>query len=251
MPSRPSALQSTEPVKRILPPRPVRAVIFDMDGVLVDSQPLFFDFEAIFFESLGIPLTLEENHGLVGMSLGVMFDHLRETRGLSMPREECLDRYRLEVVKFFEKVPTLDPIEGVNRLIGSIAAAQIPMAVASSSPMGLIDLILGRTGLRSFFAHVVSGDQVGLGKPHPDIFLKTAELMGADPGECLVFEDSRHGVAAGLAAGMMVVGYENPGSGIQDISGAHWIIRHFDEADLFLAPVARECTARKPGECAV
>ncbi|MBW7476906.1 HAD family hydrolase [Paenibacillus oenotherae] len=205
------------------------AVIFDMDGVLVDSEPLYFEIEKSSFASHGFSLNEVEHHAYVGIPLRTMWEQLKDRFGLELSADELLAGHEGQVIKSMADTAELSPIEGVTALIGRLREEGIPIALASSSSLALIDTILTKVGLKSDFQVVVSGEQVPRGKPAPDIFLRAAELLGVSPAECLVIEDSHHGVTAAKAAGMTCIGYFNPNSGKQDLSQADRVITSYEE----------------------
>ncbi|MET3543478.1 HAD superfamily hydrolase (TIGR01509 family) [Paenibacillus favisporus] len=210
---------------------PVKAVIFDMDGVLVNSEPIYFEIERSSFAHFGAPVTEEEHHGYVGVTLESMWRQVLEKHKLSFPLEEVLAYHQNNVLDIMAAHPELQPIPHVTPWLDWLRSRQVPLAVASSSPPSLIRLIMERTGLGAFFSVRLSGEEVKSGKPAPDIFLQAAKLLGAEPSSCLVIEDSRNGVKAAKSAGMRCIGYLNPGSGRQDLSQADHVITSYLEME--------------------
>jgi HAD superfamily hydrolase (TIGR01509 family) len=123
----------------------------------------------------------------------------------------------------------LQPISHVERLIRELVEQRVPIAVASSSSPALIEMILTKSNLKSYFSVIVSGEEVSQGKPAPDIFLHAAKELGVSPSVCLVIEDSHHGVKAAKSAGMRCIGYQNLNSGKQDLSCADHIVTSYEE----------------------
>lgn len=206
-----------------------KAVIFDMDGVIVDSEPLYFEIEKRSFASHGFSLNEAEHHAYVGVPLRTMWEQLKGAYGLEPSVEELLANHEGQVLLSIANAAGLSPIDGAAALIRSLQEAGIAVALASSSSLALIDTILTKVGLKSDFQVIVSGEQVRQGKPAPDIFLRAAELLGVSPADCLVIEDSHHGVTAAKAAGMTCIGYFNPNSGKQNLSHADRIIASYEE----------------------
>ena len=178
-------------------------IVFDMDGVLVDSEPLACGVFHRHAAALGVPMTLEEL--------------MRDTIGLSMVSTRALisDRYGIEIddaviARMRADLDTiyeseLAPIRGVEQ---AIQAIDRPRCVASSSGLPRIALSLRVTGLGKYFGdNIFSASMVEHGKPHPDLFLHAANRMGVDPARAAVVEDSVPGVTAGAAAGMKVFAY--------------------------------------------
>ena len=126
---------------------------------------------------------------------------------------------------------TVHPIEGIPELLKDIRSCGLKTAVASSSSYDLIFAVLDKLNIREFFDQVISGEDLENSKPAPDIFLKAAGQLESAPEECVVIEDSANGVLAGVRAGMKVVGYVNPSSGVQDLSPAAVVIQSFKDID--------------------
>ncbi len=192
---------------------PFSAVIFDCDGVLVDSEVLAIRGERAALEALGLRYTAEEYvRRFVGLHDAAYFDQLRDDHrarlGADAPadfEEQVLDGRRREM-------HALTIIAGADAALAAAKARHQRIAVASSARAVFLESKLRRMGLYDLAApHVYSADLVAAGKPAPDIFLYAAEKIGADPARCLVLEDSVNGVRAGLAAGMTVWGFTGGG----------------------------------------
>lgn len=213
------------------------AIIFDCDGVLVDSEVLAIRGERTALADLGLSYTPEEYvRRFVGLHDGLFFDHLRAdylaAHGRAAPddfEEQVLAGRRREMA-------ALSVIRGADRALAAARRAAGKIAVASSSRAAFLKGKLERMGLYDLAApHVYSADLVANGKPAPDIFLYAAEKLAAAPARCLVLEDSVNGVKAGRAAGMTVWGftggghcYDGYGARLAD-AGADRIIAHYDE----------------------
>ena len=187
--------------------QPIRAVIFDCDGVLVDSELLGNETLAQVLTEHGVPCTTQQSlRTFMGSSLGGIVEKATAMAGRDM-RDACERVFmgRLEVA-FRER---LKAVAGMAALVSSINA---PKAVASNSPTQRLELSLRTTGIwDSFAGHVYSRDLVPKGKPSPDLFLYAAQRLGIDPGECLVIEDGASGVKAAAAAGMRCLGFAGGG----------------------------------------
>ena len=180
-------------------------LIFDCDGVLVDSEPLSCQIDADVLTGLGIPYTAAEiARDFVGVSLKDMIARIAAERG---PLPEDLGE-RINRALFARFETDLRPVEGVRE---ALLALPHRRCVASSSVPERIALSLRVTGLDDLFDDIFSSVQVARGKPAPDLFLHAAARMGADSADCLVIEDSVAGVRAARAAGMRVIGF--PGGG--------------------------------------
>lgn len=207
----------------------IQAVIFDMDGVLIDSEPIYFEIERNSFAHFGAMMTETEHHTYVGVTLESMWRQVLDKHQLTATVEEALAYHQHNVMQTMLAHPNLTAMPFVERWLSWLHEQHIPIAVASSSPRALIDLIMDKTGLGKYFEVRMTGEEVAHGKPAPDIFLTTAEMIGVSPSNCLVIEDSRNGVQAAKSAGMHCIGYHNTGSGNQDLSKADLQISSYDE----------------------
>lgn len=205
----------------------LKGVIFDMDGVIVDSEPLHYEAESRIFARLGITVPGAMRNSFIGMSGAGMWRTVRDEFTLAQSVGELLEIDRKLRLEFFSGLDRLDPVAGALDLLKEISGSGLKTALASSSSPDLIDIILDRLDARRYFGAVISGDTVPRGKPAPDIFLRALELIGARAGSCVVIEDSRNGVIAAKAAGLRCVAYRNPNSPGQDLSAADMIIDDF------------------------
>jgi HAD superfamily hydrolase (TIGR01509 family) len=177
-----------------------RAVVFDMDGVLVDSEP--FGFEALrrVMARHGLPYTEQENAEFLGRTTLESCRTLKARHGLLESAETLADWYIEGMLELIGRGPI--PMPGVPEVLQRIRASGYRMALASSAEPRVIEANLTALALRPLFEAVVSGTQVARGKPAPDVFLAAAERLGVAPADCLVIEDSRNGLLAAKAAGM-------------------------------------------------
>lgn len=182
---------------------PFELVIFDCDGVLVDSERLSNEVFAAMLNEAGCPATLEIMYErFVGYSMPQCLETIRNLWGKTLPAD-FTDRYRVRRDAVFKE--KLQAVAGVEDLLDALT---IPYCLASSGTHEKMDLTLGITGLRSRFeGRRFSVSEVKNSKPAPDVFLYAAKKMGASPERCAVIEDSPTGVRAGIAAGMTVFGY--------------------------------------------
>ncbi len=178
-----------------------RALLFDMDGLLVDSEPLWYDVERVFALERGIDWTKEIHRPLIGRGLSTTLAFMAERFGVAMDLERDA---RLVIEALIERVGELELKPGAGELLRD-ARGCLPMALASSSSAQLIGAIVRRFELEPMFDAIVSGEAVARPKPAPDIFAYAAQHIGVDPRDCLVLEDSVAGCTAGRAAGMMVI----------------------------------------------
>ena len=218
---------------------PVAAVIFDLDGVIVDSEIWWHEERTAWAAERGLRWTEADTRAVMGANSRGWARTMRERLGLLEADEPMIleavvrrvtDRYR-------RGAPVIDGAVGAVRRI----AARWPVAVASSAHRSVIDAALGATGLRDVIAVVVSSDDVPRGKPDPAVYLETARRLDIPPAGCLVVEDSINGVRAGVAAGMTVVLVPNssvpPGPGAERLT--HHVVarlRDLDPAAVALRP---------------
>jgi HAD superfamily hydrolase (TIGR01509 family) len=191
----------------ILPVRDLQLVIFDCDGVLVDSEVISNMVLARLLTEEGLPTTLAEaRRDYQGLLLTEVFDWAGEKLGRSLP-QDLVVRFEGERAEAFHR--ELRPVRGVAGVVEGVCVAGLAVCVASQGKLEKTRLSLDLTGLRRLFAEraLFSAYSVARGKPHPDLFLHAAEAMGADPASCAVVEDTPSGVMAGISAGMRVFGY--------------------------------------------
>jgi HAD superfamily hydrolase (TIGR01509 family) len=207
----------------------IRAVIFDMDGVIIDSEKHWDDFKEMFYPSVvpGVDWA-SEGKRFVGMNLNNIFDHLKSDFNISMEREEFVQTYnRMARIIYTEKA-NLSP--HLASLLEGLKEADLKLAVASSSPVPWIDMVMDRFDLRDYFERIISADHIGnRGKPFPDIFLHSAKLLGRNPSECVVIEDSINGIIAAKRAGMICIAVRNTSNRDLDLSRADIAINDFSE----------------------
>jgi HAD superfamily hydrolase (TIGR01509 family) len=182
-------------------------IIFDNDGVLVDSEPISNTLLAAYLTELGHPTTYEDSlRDYMGAAMHRVHDLVEERTGRRLPADFD-DTFHARVFAAFER--GLRPVEGVEAVLGKLAADGVPYCVASSGSHERIRVGHRTTGLDRWFPEdvVFSAQDVGRGKPAPDLFLHAAERMGVPPARCAVVEDSALGLAAGRAAGMDVYAF--------------------------------------------
>jgi len=197
-------------------------VIFDMDGVISDSEPLHHIAERKLLAQFDVTLSQDEIERFTGMGTTAMLQLFIDTYGIPAPIEDLTRQLSENLYHVFnEKVK---PIPHAIPLIQSLYSQNITLAVGSSSSPQLINLVLDKLDLQSYFKSVVSGQEMTKSKPHPDIFLEIARRLKVSPQNCVVIEDSKNGVLAAKAAGMVCVGFESPNSPNQDLSKSDWIV---------------------------
>ncbi|VBB07428.1 Hypothetical protein LUCI_2677 [Lucifera butyrica] len=207
----------------------IKGVIFDMDGVIIDSEPLHHKIFMQYTRSeLGLAISEEEYNTFIGSTNLYMFSTLKAKYGIKKELTTLIADYEQRYVDYLLTAPDEKPLAGVDLLINKLSS-QVKLALASSSPRKHIDIILNMFHLTDLFAVKISGLEVANSKPAPDIFLRAAELLALPPEQCLIIEDSKNGVTAAKTAGMKCLGFYNPNSGAQDLSRADRVIKDFNE----------------------
>lgn len=206
----------------------MKAVIFDMDGVIIDSEPIHLEVDMQTMKNLGCDISVEELEKYVGTTNEYMLTEIKKNYNISESIEEILS-YKLEMTKKKIIQSNLEPIEGIRELLSDLKNKNIPTAIASSSPRDFINVVISKFKLQEYFKYIVSGEDVVSGKPSPDIYIETAKKLALSPKDCTVIEDSRNGVLAAKSAGMKCIGFQNINSGNQDLSKADTIVKSIME----------------------
>jgi len=190
-----------------MPASPIDAVVFDMDGVLVDTEHLWDEVREELTTEWGGRYTPEAQEAMMGMSSREWSRYLHETVGLrEQPETINAEVVRRMLARYEVELPVLPgAVAAVRRLHGE----GFRLAVASSSNRELIDAVLRRLELDELFAVTVSSEEVARGKPAPDVYLEAARRLDVDPTRCVAVEDSASGIRAAHAAGMRVLAYPN------------------------------------------
>jgi HAD superfamily hydrolase (TIGR01509 family) len=180
-------------------------IIFDCDGVLVDSEPLSMRADVMLLRTVGIELSEEEAHKrFVGKTFQAMLDEMTEEYGIAFPKDFSNRKDAMLEDMFRHELRMVD---GVADMLRDLSSRGLTFSVASNSPKPRVELALNLTGIRDFFSHVTTKDEVPNGKPAPDVYLRAAEKAGMHTSSCLVVEDSVTGTTAGVAAGIRTIGF--------------------------------------------
>ena len=215
----------------------IQTVIFDMDGVIVDTEPVHRYAYFKQFEELNIEVTEAMYTSFTGFSTKNTFQTLKEQFQLQHEVEDLIQRKRNIFNDAFDTKADLELFEGVRNLIEDLYQNGIQLILASSASKVTIDRVFTRFGLHDFFTHIVSGEDFPKSKPHPAIFEHAASLSMAPKENCIVIEDSTNGVKAAKAAGIYCVGYESEHSKDQNLDEADKVITHFKELNADLVKI--------------
>ena len=210
----------------------LKAVIFDMDGVLVDSEPLHFRSNQITLKKYcHVDLDYKYYRQYIGSTVTYMWKKITEDFQIENFTPEELNRKNDEILEELIRKEGYPPVKGAAELVRHLKEQGYLLAVASSSSRRKIENNMSALGIRDCFCVIVSGMELEHPKPAPDIFRKAVEELGLQPKDCLVIEDSCNGVKAAVAAGIPCVGYINPNSGNQDLSGADYLVEDFSSVE--------------------
>jgi HAD superfamily hydrolase (TIGR01509 family) len=182
------------------------AVVFDMDGVLVESEQVWDEVRQLYVEESGGRWTESASTDQMGMSTPEWSAYLVESLGVPGPPERVAEEVIARVAEQYGDEPPL--IEGAADAVRAVAA-RWPLAIASSSPPRLIETILDAAGLRDLFAAAVSSEEVDRGKPAPDVYLEACRRLGVEPTSAAAVEDSANGIRSAAAAGLAVIAVPN------------------------------------------
>ncbi|MBD3724001.1 MAG: HAD family hydrolase [Flavobacteriaceae bacterium] len=207
----------------------IQTVIFDMDGVIVDTEPVHHFAYYQHFNELSIEVSDEMYRSFTGNSTRNIFQKLKVQFDLQEDVEDLILRKRHLFNEAFDLKEDLYLIEGVEELIKDLHVNGIQLIVASSASKVTINRVFTRFNLHQYFTHIVSGEDFPKSKPHPAIFEHAASLSVAPKENCIVIEDSTNGIQAAVSAGIYCVGYDSFHSKDQDLSKANVVIRHFSE----------------------
>lgn len=206
----------------------IKACIFDLDGVIVDTAKYHFIAWRRLANELGIDFTEADNEKLKGVSRKDSLELILQWGNLNIKEEEktaLTDRKNDWYVEYIEKMTAQEILPGVVLFLESLKEKNIKLGLGSASKNA--PLILKQTGLEDYFEVVIDGSQVSKGKPHPEVFLKGAAGLKVRPDQCIVFEDAKKGVSAALEGGMLAVGVGDE----MVLSHAHYVIPDFQNID--------------------
>jgi len=196
----------------------IEAIIFDMDGLLVDSEPTWDKARVAIAARVGKPWNQQDHFNIMGVSTADWAQYMITRLDLMYTQEEVQKEVIDQMVAIYtQKIPFRPfAVEAVQW-----AAANYPTALASGSPRQLIDIVTQTPELRDCFQVILSTDEIGVGKPDPAIYLETARRLGVAPEKCLCIEDSPFGVLSGRRANMVVINIPDPGFPLKPEEARH------------------------------
>jgi len=204
----------------------IKAVIFDMDGVMIDSEPLWEKTEHILLARRDIKYTADYRDQIVGLNQNDSGKLLVDTFGLNEEVQAIIDE-RVEILTGIYK-EELKVVTELIPLLDELRENQFKLAVASSSPMRVINFVLDMFSLHKYFPIVVSGECTDDGKPHPAIYLHTADRLEVEASECVAIEDSINGVKSAKAAGMVCIAVPDKRLSQEEFQNADLIVASLD-----------------------
>jgi len=211
----------------------LKAVLFDMDGVIIDSEPLHHRAYYGMFKEVSITVSPTLYQSFTGQSTLNVCKTLCQEFDLSETPKTLVNKKRAIFKDLFFNDPDLQLIDGVLDLIKDYHSNGITLVLASSASMLTINNVFARFELDQYFIAKLSGADLKASKPHPEIFEKAAEASGFSRNECIVIEDSTNGIKAAKTAGIFCIGFKSPHSTNQDYSKADLVITNFKEIDYY------------------
>ncbi len=219
--------------------RRFRAVIFDLDGVLWDGEPLYHEAFNIVLAPYGHRVSDDDYDQIIGTSVEACWDWLRDRFNLSEPLARFLRAYNETVLRLLKR--PVEPLPGARPLIAELRSRSVLVAVASASLRQWVDATLRGLGLHDTFDATVSASDVNNGKPAPDLFLAAAQRLGVAPQDCLAVEDTLAGVRSAKAAGVFAIQLRAASTALPPLAEADLVLESFADFDLsLLASPARE-----------
>ncbi len=206
------------------------AVIFDMDGVLIDGEPLHFAAMRQVLSEEGVTLSVEAYQAYLGTTLAHTWSDLRERYALAHDYDHYASRYGALVTEQYRN--EAEALPGARELLDRLREAGMRCALASSSNRSWVETALEALHMREYFGVIVAGDEVENGKPDPEIYRAAAEKLAVEPSACLVIEDAPAGIEAGRRAGMQVVAVRTEMTAGLSLDGATYIIETLEAFDM-------------------
>ena len=210
---------------------PLKAVLFDMDGVIVDTEPLHRKAYYKMFDDLGIAVSEDLYTSFTGSSTKKVCSTLIEKFGLQDSHEELAAIKRRYFKHFFDTDSDFELLPGVKNLIENYYENGLKLILASSAHMNTINWVFEKFGLEEYFTGKISGADLNESKPHPEIFIVAAEMAGEPKENCMVIEDSTNGIQAAFSAGIFCVAYQSAHSTNQIYDKASLLVSDFSDIE--------------------
>lgn len=207
----------------------IKCIIFDMDGVLINTEPIHYKIWKQVFSERGLIIDYEIYKNCLGSTYRFLMELIYNGYGRDFREDPTIIERFCEIKDQVIRTEGIPALPGVQETVRTLRQKGYKLAVASSSPQTYIDISIQNLGISSCFDLLFSTESVKNPKPAPDVFLAVAENLQMKPEECLVVEDSCNGTRAAKAAGMYCAGFANPDSGNQDISAADKIFYPFSQ----------------------
>ena len=207
-----------------------RAVVFDLDGVLWDGEPLYHEAFNVVLRPYHKLVTAEEYAQIIGTSVETAWQWVLDAKHIDEPLATFLPRYDAAVLELLSH--PIEPLPGVRPLLTRLRERRIPVGLASASLRNWIDATLAGLGLAGEFQTTVAADEVAHAKPAPDLYLQAAKNLGVDPAVCIAFEDSISGVRSAKSAGMRVIQVRASSTALPPIPDADAVIETYTDFDL-------------------
>ncbi|MGG5370687.1 HAD family hydrolase [Enterococcus sp. AZ196] len=208
----------------------LEAIIFDMDGVLVDSEYTYFQSKSQILREAGHEVEESYHFQFMGTTGEYMWEQMKQEFSLPLSVPEYIQQMT-DLRQAMIKRDGIKVIPHVQAFVKGLSEAGLKLAVASSSSLAEIKVSLAEIGLSNYFSEVVSTEEVTHSKPAPDVYLAAAERLGVNPENCLGIEDTKNGTGAVRNAGMVCVGFANPAFPKQDLAFADTVVSTFSELD--------------------
>ncbi|CCG53422.1 Probable phosphatase/phosphohexomutase [Flavobacterium indicum GPTSA100-9 = DSM 17447] len=210
----------------------IQTIIFDMDGVIVDTEPVHHYAYYQHFKQLNIEVSHDLYTSFTGNSTKNVYQKIKDIFGIEGEIHDLVQTKRNLFNDAFDTKEDLFLLDGVEDLIQQLHLKGKQLILASSASKVTIERVFNRFNLHPYFSHIVSGEDFPQSKPNPAIFIEAVRLSNSSKEQCIIIEDSTNGIQAAKAAGVYCVGYKSENSKNQDYSLADQVIRHFSELKL-------------------
>ena len=205
------------------------AVIFDFDGVVLDSETPEYESHRRLYERSGVPLTIEDWCGAIGLWTEDHDDRRFEALCTRSACPPARDAYHTERRRIFAELVPAEPMRGIRDLLRALGDAGVPAAIASTAPARWVVPAAERIGVRPLFRAIVTGEEVARRKPAPDVYLEAARRLGVPPADAVAIEDSGPGIASARAAGMTTIAIPHWLTATHDLAAADASVAHAGE----------------------